>query len=85
MQDQEKSGEKGSIPRWAPTPMFPQGNFPVGSTMGSVSVSDITENSNENENDHEPPSTVASFVQYYDPRARTQRGSEGSAEEDRGG
>jgi hypothetical protein len=75
--------EKVSTPMWAPTPIFSQENFPVGSTMGSVSISDITEHSNEHESEHELPSTVASFVQYYHPRARAQRSSEGSAEEDR--
>lgn len=44
--------------------------------MGSMSVSDITEDS-----EHEPPSTVASFVRYYDPRDRAQRDSVGSAED----
>ncbi|CRG83183.1 putative ATP-dependent helicase YwqA [Talaromyces islandicus] len=75
---QEKgSDEKGSTPIWVSTPTFSQGH-PVRSTMGSVSISDISEAS---EHGHEPPSTVASFVQYYDPRARAQRNSEGSAED----
>jgi hypothetical protein len=74
MQEQG-SNEKASTPMWAPTP-FSQGH-PVDSRMGSVSISDITENEHENGHEHE------SFAQYHDPRPRAQRKSEGSAEEDR--
>lgn len=74
---QELESENTASPAiWAPTPTTP-GN-PIGSAIGSISISDITEN-----DEHEPASATAPFVQYYDSPVREQRSAEGSLKEDK--